>query len=92
MWEKQLLRIVRQAFVWAVAWRIEENHHKPESKWLAYGLIFDTGPPECGTGRPIPALRFWVSDVRQFHTFMLCLPCPPVPRTVLCNAALKYGR
>jgi hypothetical protein len=92
MWEKQSLHIVRQAFVSAVAWRIKENHHKPGSKWLAYGLIFDTGPPEYGTGRPIPALRFWVSDVHLFNTFMICLPCQSVPRNVLCNAALKYGR
>jgi len=30
MWEKQSLRIVRQAFVSAVAGRIEEIHQKPE--------------------------------------------------------------
>jgi hypothetical protein len=92
MWEKHSLRVVMQAFVSAVAWRIEENHHKPESKWLVDGLIFDTVLPIYGTGRPIPALRFWVSDVRLFTTFMMCLPCQSVPRKVLCNAALKYGR
>jgi hypothetical protein len=92
MWEKQSLRIVRRAFVSTVAWRIEENHHKPESKLLACGLIFDTGPPEFGTGRLVPPLRFWVSDVRLFNTFMTCFPCQFVPRNVSCNAALKYGR
>ena len=92
MWEEESPRIVRQAFVSAVAWRIEENHHKPESKWLAYGLILDSGPPEYGTGRPIPALRFWVSDVRLFNACKIHLPCQSVPRNVLCNAVLKYGR
>jgi len=92
MWEKQSLRIAREAFVSTVAWRIEENHHKRESKWLVYGLIFDTGPAEYGIGRPVPALQFWVSDVRTFNTFMMCLPCQFLPRNVSCNAALKYGR